>query len=256
MNKYIYIVAMSLVIGLAGCAEMQAKGGSWATQSDIEALKADQAALRKDLEEVKKQLASKKKQRQQVSDVNHIMNVSADPYKGSKTARLTMVEYTDYQCPYCARHSKSVLPQFIKNYVDTGKVRYVLRDFPLSFHKNATKAAYAAHCAGDQDKYWEMHDKLFENQRALDEAKLPEYAKAVGLDVGKFNACLTSGSHKGHVDANTSDGRKAGVKGTPSFVLGFTQGDSNEVKGEKLIRGAVGYNVFQKAVDEMLAKKK
>ena len=285
MKNYINLAAIILVMGMAGCDETHTKGGGGVTQSQVEALetgqaairkeleemqtkdggraieseiqalKTSQAAIRKDLEEIRKLLESKKKP-PPVRDINLVLDVSADPYKGSKAARLTMVEYTDYECPFCARHAKSVLPQFMKNYVETGKVRYILRDFPLSFHKNAVKAAYAAHCAGDQGKYWEMHDKLFENQRALGEDKLPGYAEAVGLDVVKFNDCLANDSYKARVDANMRDGRKAGISGTPSFVLGFTQDGGNKVKGEKLIRGALGYNVFQKAVDEMLAKKK
>lgn len=254
MKNYIIIAVTSLVIMLAGCAEMQAKSGSGTSQSEIEALKAGQTAILKDLEEIKKLLAPRKK-RQQVSNVNQLMNVSADPSKGSATARLVIVEYTDYQCPFCARHVKSVMPQFIKNYVDTGKVRYILRDFPLSFHKNATKAAYAAHCAGDQGKYWEMHDKLFNNQKALGADKLPGYAKAIGIDVARFDNCLANDRYKGHVNASMSEARKVGIRGTPSFVIGFSQADGS-VKGEKLIRGAVGYNVFQKTIDEMLARKK
>lgn len=244
---------MSLAIGLAGPAELQAQESSGVTQSEIEALKAGQAAIRKELAEIKKLLQPKPKAKT-VNDVNQAMDVSADPSKGSKSATLTIVEYTDYQCPFCARHVKSVMPKFIKNYVDTGKVRYVLRDFPLSFHKNATRAAYAAHCAGEQGKYWEMHDKLFDNQKALGADKLPKYAKALELDVDAFDTCLASDNYKKIVETNISEGRKVGVRGTPSFVIGFSEGD--QVKGTKLIRGAVGYSVFQKTVDKMLSSKK
>jgi protein-disulfide isomerase len=209
--------------------------------------------MRKELADIKK-LVSPKAKPKQVSAINHPMNVSADPYKGSKTAELTIVEYTDYQCPYCARHGNSVLPQIQKNYIDTGKVRYVLRDYPLPFHKQAVKASEAAHCAGDQGKYWEMHDALFANQKALGADKLPGYAKAIGINVETFDTCLASDKYKGRVDENLNDGRKATINGTPSFVIGYTEG--GEVKGEKLIRGAVGYATFQKAFDEMLAKKK
>jgi protein-disulfide isomerase len=255
MKQYLSAIFFSLLVVVAGCDQLRPKADAGVTKADIEALKAGQEAILKDLAEIKKQVTPAPKQ-QQVSDVSHVMDVSPDPYKGSKTAVLTIVEYTDFQCPYCGRHAKSVLPEIQKNYVDTGKVRYVLRDFPLPFHNNASKAAEAAHCAGDQGKYWEMHDLLFDNQQALGPDKLPEYAKAIGIDVGKFDACLASNSYKQRVDANLGDAAKVGINGTPSFVIGYTQADGSEVKGEKLIRGAVGYDVFQQAFEEMAAKKK
>ncbi len=255
MKRHLNTIVISLLIVLAGCDQLQPKADAGVTKADIEALKAGQEAILKDLAEIKKQLTPAPKQ-PQVSDVSQIMDVSSDSYKGSKTAVLTIVEYTDFQCPYCDRHTKSVLPEIQMNYIDTGKVRYVVRDFPLPFHKNASKAAEAAHCAGDQGKYWEMHDMLFDNQQALAPDKLPEYAKAIGIDVGKFDACLASNSSKQRVDANLADARKVGINGTPSFVIGFTGADGSEVKGEKLILGAVGYAVFQQTFDEMLAKKR
>jgi protein-disulfide isomerase len=250
MKNPITILMISFVFAVAGCAELQGGG----TRSDIDELKAGQEAIRKELAEIK-QLISPKAKPRQAGNVNHVINVSDDPYKGSKTAQLTIVEYTDYQCPYCARHAKAVLPQIQKNYVDTGKVRYVLRDFPLPFHKQAGKASEAALCAGDQGKYWEMHDVLFSNQKALGPNKLPEYAQTIGIDVEIFDTCLATSKYKGRVNSNKNDGRKAGVRGTPSFVIGYT-GDDGDVKGEMLIRGAVGYADFQNAFDEMLAKKK
>ncbi len=250
MKNYLYAIIMSFLVVLAGCDQLRPKQDAGVTKADIEELKAGQEAIARDVAEIKK-LATPPPKPQQVSDVSHVMNVTTDPSKGSNTAVLTIVEYTDYQCPYCARHAKSVLPEIQKNYVDTGKVRYVLRDFPLPFHNNASKAAEAAHCAGDQGKYWEMHDLLFNNQQALGPDKLPEYAKTIGIDVGKFDACLASNSYKQRVDANINDGTKAGISGTPSFVIGYTEADGSEVKGAKLIRGAVGYAVFQQAFDEM-----
>ncbi len=255
MKNYLNAIVIGLLLVLAGCDQLQSKGDVGVTKADIDALKAGQEAIARDIAEIKK-LVTPAPKPQQVSDVSHVMNVASDPSKGSKTAVLTIVEYTDYQCPYCARHAKSVLPEIQKNYIDTGKVRYVLRDFPLPFHNNASKAGEAALCAGDQGKYWEMHDLLFANQKALDADKLPEYAKTIGIDVGKFDACLASASYKQRVDANLNDGSKAGISGTPSFVVGYTQADGSEVKGEKLIRGAVGYDVFQKTFEEMLAKRK
>jgi len=234
---------------MAGMANARAE----VTQADIDALKAGQEAIQKELAEIKK-LVSPKPPPERVSAISHTVDIAADPVKGSANAPLTIIEYTDYQCPYCARHARSVLPQIQKNYIDTGKVRYVLRDFPLSFHQQAAKAGEAAHCAGDQDKYWEMHDQLFANQQGLGEDKLPGYAEAIGIDVETFKTCLSSGKYADRVKANTLDGNEAGVRGTPSFVVGTSDGTT--VTGVKLIRGAVGYNDFQAAFDELLKAQK
>jgi len=233
----------------ASAADTEAGAGNDPMQTEIEALKAGQKAILKELAEIRKLVTPKK--REVVSDVNVVLDVSGDPAKGNPDAMLTLVEFTDYQCPFCGRHVKSVMPQVLKEYVDTGKVRYVIRDFPLSFHKNAKNAAYAAHCAGEQGKYWEMHDVLFNNQKALERDKLSEYAGTLELDVAAFDECLDSGRYTDKVDASLKDGARATVKGTPSFVIG-TVGDDGKVKGTKIIRGAVGFNVFKSALDDQL----
>jgi protein-disulfide isomerase len=136
--------------------------------------------------------------------------------------------------------------------VDTGKVRYVFRDFPLqSIHPNAEKAAEAARCAGDQDKYWDMHDKLFANQNQLQVAKLPEYAKAIGLNESEFDACLTKGKYANAVSKDMEQANTLGVRGTPTLVLGRTDGD--KVKDAVIIRGAHPLSVFTAEIDKMLA---
>ena len=181
--------------------------------------------------------------------------MSDDPFKGPADAQVTLVEFTDYQCPYCARHKKSVMPEILKNYVDTGKIRYVLRDFPLAFHANAAKAHEAAHCASEQDKYWQMHEVLFTNQKALQLENLPKYAETAGVaDVTAFESCLTSGRYADRGKQSLKEGSEAGVSGTPSFLLGVAATDgSGMVKATKFIRGAQAYNVFDDAIKELLS---
>ncbi len=253
---------------LTGCLEQTGNDGASGEmaagieqiQSDIEALKAGQASLKTGQEAIVKELAEVRKlvtpkKREVVSDVNIELDISSDPSKGSADAKLVMVEFTDYECPFCARHVKAVLPQFLKDYVETGKVRYIMRDFPLPFHKNANGAAYAAHCAGEQGKYWEMHDVLFANQKALGADKLSGHAASLELDMTAFDECMGSGRYEGKVKASLADGKKATVRGTPSFVIGMSAADGTRVKGTKVIRGAVGYGVFKKTIDDMLNPK-
>ena len=132
----------------------------------------------------------------------------------------------------------------------------MVRDFPLeSIHRDAFKAAEAAHCAGEQGKYWEMHHRLFANQRALGAAQLPEHAKAVGLDGGKFKECLDSGKYGARIRKDLADGNRAGVRGTPTFFIGITDSkDPNTIKGLTMIRGAQGFSGFQATLDDLLSK--
>ena len=231
-----------------------------ALSAEVQALKAGQKAIQEELRTIKQLLTNLRRPQQPqaaVRDINATLDVGSDPFQGSPEARVTLVEFSDYQCPYCGRHTKTVLPQLVKNYVETGKVRYVLRDFPLHFHQYAAKAHEAAHCAGEQEKYWEMHQQLFGNQGALQREKLPRYAEAAGVtDLAGFQDCLDSGKYAARTKQSLADGAKAGVSGTPSFVLGLTQPDGSTVKLVKFIRGAQAYQVFQKAIDDLISSQK
>lgn len=217
-------------------------------QQQTEALQLGQQALRNELKTIKELLTARGKPRSPVEDISLTLNVADAP--------LTLVEYTDYQCPYCARHSQNVLPQLVKYFIETGKIRYVLRDFPLaSIHPHAGKAHEAAHCGGEQDKYWELHDQLFAHQKALQADKLAGYTTTAGVaDAAVFQACLDSGKYETQTKAGVTDGNKVGVRGTPSFALGRTAADGT-VKAVKLIRGAQGLPAFQKQIAALLAAK-
>jgi len=178
----------------------------------------------------------------QLSEVVDI-SVDDDAIKGNPGAPVTIIEFSDYECPFCGRHVQDTLSKIMTEYVDTGKVRIVFRDYPLSFHQKAQKAAEAAECAGEQGKYWEMHDILFANQEALEIDDLKGYAAEIGLNTADFDACLDSGIMADEVAKDMADGQAAGVQGTPaSFING------------KLISGAFPFEEFQKIIEEELAK--
>jgi protein-disulfide isomerase len=146
------------------------------------------------------------------------------------------------------------LPQIDSEYIRTGKLKYVVRDFPLeSIHKDAFKAAEAAHCAGDQGHYWEMHARLFANQRALGPKELPQHAQGLGLDVPKFQQCLESGKHSARIRKDLEDGQKAGVTGTPAFFLGVTVPNDPTVKVIRVLKGAQPYASFKSAIESLLS---
>lgn len=167
--------------------------------------------------------------------------------KGPKNAEVTIVEFTDYQCPFCGRHFQDTDPQIQENYVDSGKVRYVIRDLPLPFHANANVAAQAARCAGDQNKYWEMHDVLFNNQTAWGEQSDPKatfttYAQQIGVNTGTFDSCMTSEKYKEAVDADLALATQVGANATPTFYI----------NGQPVV-GAQPYSAFETAIEAALA---
>ncbi len=147
------------------------------------------------------------------------------------------------------------MPEIEKDYIETGKLKHVFMDFPLPFHANAEKAAEAANCAADQRKFWEMHDKLFANQQALGQDGLLKNAEALKLDMTKFKECLDSGKHAEEIKKRMAEGQKAGVSGTPAFLLGFIE-PNGKVKATKKIVGAQPSASFKAAIDEMLSSKK
>ena len=146
--------------------------------------------------------------------------IGNSPSIGEANAPITMVEFSDFQCPFCSRWFNDAYPQIKQNWVNTGKLRIVFKDFPLSFHPNAQKASEAAQCALKQGKFWEMHDSIFTDQENILVADLKSKAKALGLNESQFNSCLDSGETAPIVKANVDTGSQVGVSGTPSFEIG------------------------------------
>jgi protein-disulfide isomerase len=163
------------------------------------------------------------------------------PSKGPAGAPITIVEFSDYECPYCVKAEPTVR-QLLAEY--PGKIRLVYRDFPLPMHSRAPKAAEAAHCAGDQGKYWEMHDKLIASSTQLDPKDLKSHARDVGLDGAKFDQCLDSGEKAKVVEGHKRAGDEAGVSGTPAFFI-----------NGRMISGAQPLEAFKAIVDQELKGK-
>jgi len=164
-----------------------------------------------------------------------------DAVKGDPDAPVTIVEFSDFECPFCGRFYSQTLPHIEEDYIKTGKVKIIFRDFPLGFHRYAQKASEAAECAHQQGKFWEFHNKLYENQDSLDIQSLKEYAADLGLDTQKFNSCLDSGEMAPEVQADFMAGQAAGISGTPSFFI----------NGQKIV-GAQPYAVFRDAIESAL----
>jgi protein-disulfide isomerase len=168
------------------------------------------------------------------------VRTAGGPEKGGKGAPVTIVEYSDFQCPYCNRVNAS-LKRVADRYGDS--VRLVFRDFPLPNHAQAPKAAEAAACADEQGRFWEMHDRLFANQAKLQVADLKQHAAALGLDAAKFDECLDSGRRAEGVRESVAEAQRHGVGSTPSFFI-----------NGRLITGAQPYESFARVIDEELAR--
>lgn len=212
----------------------------------------DLSEIKKELDEIKKMLSGLKGDVRPPPSLEAIVSIDDKPFLGNKDAPVTMVAFSDYQCPFCARFSNETLPLLKKEYVETGKLKYVFREFPLDFHQYAQKAAVAANCAGEQGKYWEMHDKIFRSQSAMQIEDLKGYAKQINLDQDAFSACLNGGKYDKKIKKDMDDGTKAGVTGTPTFFLGIT-GKNKEIRGRRLV-GAQPFDIFKQQIDELLKK--
>jgi len=167
---------------------------------------------------------------------------------GAKDAPVTMVEYTDYQCPFCRQFHQATFAEIRKKYIDTGKVRFVSRDLPLDFHNNAFKAAEAARCAGEQNQYWRMRDVLVANATKLAPDDILGYAQDIYLDMTAFRACASSGRFKQAIEKDAAEAGRLNISGTPSFVIGKTTAEG--VDGTVVV-GAQPLAVFEARFKEL-----
>ncbi len=182
------------------------------------------------------------------------VSLDDDPFKGDPNAPVTVVEFSDFQCPFCSRFFTQTLPALQENYIDTGKIKLVYKDLPLdNLHPNARPAHIAAECADEQGKFWEYHDVLFENQGQWSRlssadlsSQLNQYATSMGLNSASFDSCLSSPSMADEVNADFLQAASYGATGTPIFFIG------NEKNGFIKLVGALQYAAFQAAIDAQL----
>jgi protein-disulfide isomerase len=171
------------------------------------------------------------------------VNIKNSYFQGKEDAPVTLIEFSDFQCPFCGRFYSETESQILDQYVKTGKLRFVYKDFPLdSIHPQATPAALAARCAGEQGKFWEYHDLIFKNQQSLSDSLYKQLASQLKLDQDKFNSCYSGKKYLKEIRADFQEGSAAGVTGTPGFLL-----------NGQLIVGAQPFSVFQQAIEAALA---
>ena len=257
IKKSRLLVLSSLIIAAVAGSILTSTAQVWATEIDelhnrLDTMRNDLDSVKKDVQQILKILEGARGGRQGGGLVTATVSIDDDPMMGNHNAPLTLIEFSDYHCPFCRRFSIQTFPKIKSQYIDTGKVRYVFRDYPLdAIHPNARKAAEAAHCAQEQGKYWEMHDAIFEeNDRGFPD--LQDLGERVGLDIASLSKCVQSGIYATEIDKDYQDGTLAGRTGTPGFFLGPTRRGAT-INGT-LISGAQPFSSFTKLFDELLAE--
>lgn len=218
-----------------------------AQESGITRQQADE--ILNELRQIRQLLERQGKPQPQAEQITRVkLKLEGFAMLGSKDAPLTVVEFTDYQCPFCQRFHVTTFAELKKNYIDTGKVRFYSRDMPLDFHSNALRAAQAARCAADQGQFWALRDIMGANPDRLDIDNILGFATQLKMDSGKLRACVETGKYKDSVQTDVMEAMKIGATGTPTFVIGKSTAEG--VDGELFI-GARPYQDFDSKLKEM-----
>ncbi len=239
--------AFALVAVLAPAARSADKADKKASQEGITRQQADD--ILNELRQIRQLLEKEQDRNGQPAGPAHArLNLQGYQMMGNKDAPITMVEFTDYQCPFCQRFHVSTFPELKRNYIDTGKVRFYSRDLPLDSHSNALRAAQAARCAAEQGQFWTMRDMMVAKPDKLDMESILADAGSLRMDVKAFRACIESEKYKDAVQSDVVEAMKIGANGTPTFVVGKSTPDG--VDGELMV-GALPYAMFSQKLKDL-----
>jgi len=209
-----------------------------------------QDAVNRDRELLMKLMSQTRLPDPEVKDLE--FEIGENPVEGDKSAQLIIVQFSDYSCHHCALFTKDTYPEIVKNYVDTGRLRYVVVDYPLPDNLPAVRASEASHCASEQGKFREMHEEIMYDQESLDD--INSMAASIGLDMERFNACMESKKYEPVVNENIELGTKLKIPSVPNFIIARIDPENpKKVKGITYIRGAKPYEYFRLEIDKALA---
>ena len=182
-----------------------------------------------------------------------MLDVAGAPARGSDTAILTIVEFSDYECPFCIKYTREVLPQVDAAYIAPGKVRYVFRDFPIDqLHPQAVRAHEAARCADEQGRFWDLHYRLFSAPGSHTDDQLEARAAEAAVSLPEWRECLASGRTRAAIDASIAVAEGFGATGTPTFFIGLRDPETDRVRVVRGITGAQPFEVFQQTLEALL----
>ena len=225
-------------------------------RQEIDELKQGQRAIQKELEEIKSLLEKIAAQQARPSPSGPVIKdvefeIGNNPVKGSVTAGLMLVEFTDYECPFCGRYVRETFPQILNQYIEKGSIKYTVIDLPLPMHSKAAKAAEASHCAEEQGKFWEIHELMMAKQESLGD--LSSYAADLNLDVQKYDECVNTGKYADAVNKGIALAQKLGINAVPGFIIGrIDSSNPGKVTGISMIQGAMPFASFQAELDAAL----
>lgn len=245
------LCALLLLAGLASPAFAAHAPDKW-----MEEVLKELSELRKSQGELKQQVAELRNEVAGLRAGNRGGSVSIDlrdpqvPSLGAVGAQVAIVEFSDFQCPYCRKHEQGAWPQLREKYVDAGKARYFFLDYPLDFHPHAREAAIAGACAHQQGAFWPMHDALFESQNKLGHDLYLKVAGQLGLNSDKFTACLADPKTNQQIGAHAALGDRAGVQGTPAFLIGRIK--DGVLTDTRMLAGARGFEDFARILDQYM----
>jgi protein-disulfide isomerase len=223
-------------------------------KEDVQLLKAQQRQILDSLDDLKKLL--KTANSPPTVKVPDTISVAGEAFKGEANASLAIIEYADFECPFCRRFDHSTFPQIRDSYIQTGKVKYFYRDLPLPFHPHSMPAARAVHCAQDQGKQWEMRESLFSDPPLQSAEDIDTRAAKLGIDTAKLDQCMASERFADVIQRSMSDASGMQISGTPTFVIGTLGADGNLVNVKKTVVGAFPFEAFKAAIDPLLAPPK
>jgi protein-disulfide isomerase len=241
-------LAIALIAALTGCTNSAAQQ----SQQDVEALRKDLAALKKDVAEIRDFLRAATGGRFGAPRMeDQTIDLTGAASKGQASAPITLVEVSDYHCPFCRRHFQDTQPRIDADYVSSGKVRHVFIHYPIDqLHPDAFRSHEAAACANEQGKFWELHAKLFEKPaRTIDE--IASIAPSAGLDTSALRACMDGGTYSSAVRESVSRMQQLGVDSTPLFLIGKTPAPGQPMQILKVVKGAHPFDQFKAAFDSL-----
>lgn len=214
----------------------------WQSRQDIAALRESQRTLIADVASLRR---------------TPVIDLAGVPHLGSAAAVVALVEFSDYECPFCLRHFQQTMPKIEENYINTGRIRYAFRDWPVDrLHPQAIRAHEAAHCAGEQNRYWDMHRRLFSPAGSHTDDRMIDLGRELGLDMTAFARCVREGRATQSIREAAQLAVDLGANGTPAFFIGRRDPATDQVAVTRAITGAQPYEVFARALDEALGKAK
>jgi protein-disulfide isomerase len=232
------------------CFALSAAAQTPSLQAQIDSLKAGQAKLVAQVEELRALLQARQgPEPRKVTSVN----VFGEPFNGDAKARVAILEYSDFQCPYCRRYATEVYPRLDEAYITKGKVKYFFRDLPLPDHPDAMFQARCARCAGEQGAFWEMHDRLFGGPMPADPVAWAKVLDDLKLNAVQFQQCMDSGKFEDAIRRSVHSAERLQLSGTPAFLVGTLDAEGKVLRVADVFYGGGSFETFRKALDDLLA---